>query len=150
MRHEFIESLITLADIFHEGFTIETDQYGYNIRQCTKHRGYVVSIKTLVTIDYNVEGTVPHIHYTYTNDDFSNDLLIIGGWYDLETKKYYIEKNIILESKSRAIIMAIDLNQKAIFDLQTKKCINLPRTLRLRELAYKVAQNKLQFISEGW
>jgi hypothetical protein len=108
------EQLITLSKIFKDGFTVEL-KHGH-LNQITGAKGYVISIKTLITVDeQNKITTIRHLDYTTD--------MIIGGWFDSDNNTYYIEQNIILESKKEALEAAAAFKQKAIYDLKLQRVI---------------------------
>jgi len=56
---------------------------------------------------------------------------IVGGWYHKKTNTYYIDKNIAVESESKAFSLGRKYKQKAIFDYKTKKAVDVPHETRL-------------------
>lgn len=51
---------------------------------------------------------------------------IAGGWYDKKSKRYYIDKNVIVGKESHALRLAVKHKQKAVFDLKELKEIRTP------------------------
>ena len=121
-----INELLKLSRIFKHGFTIELKEG--KINQYTNYdKPFIVSYKTIVTIDYNnlqykakltpqptlkIEGKIP------LN-------CIIGGWHDTDINIYYIELNLAFDTKEHAITVAETLNQKAIYDIRTGNVIEV-------------------------
>lgn len=56
---------------------------------------------------------------------------IAGGWYDKKTGNYYIDKNIAVESESKAFSLGRKYKQKAVFDYKTKKAIDVPHETKI-------------------
>jgi hypothetical protein len=45
--------------------------------------------------------------------------LVLGGWFDVEHKKYCLDLVILERSRDKALFLAETFNQKAIFNLKT-------------------------------
>lgn len=117
MNKSIVNKLIKLSEIFKDGFTVDIKPDG-SINQISHNTGYVISLKTIITIDTN-NGNVKM-------SNMDNDITgIIGGWLDTDTGIYYIEKNTIKKNKAIAIRTGIEYNQKAIFDIKNNTVIEL-------------------------
>lgn len=96
-----------------DGFTVKIKNGKITPVKHTKGKRFVVS-KTNNTSQDDVRRTFKNDYTGYA-----------GGWYDTKTKKYYIDKNVIVRDKSKALQIARKTRQKAIFDLKTFNEINL-------------------------
>ena len=52
-----------------------------------------------------------------------NKGLLIGGWIDEKTKKFYLDFSIFIKSKKIAVLIAKLFNQKAVFDIKNLNSI---------------------------
>ncbi len=111
-----VDKLIQLSKIFKEGFTIAIN--GGKIEQVNINKGYVVSYKTIITINLNRNNIILHDCKIplYTH---------VGGWLDKNTIIYYIELNTIYRFKRIALAEGKILKQKAIYDLYAQKEIKI-------------------------
>lgn len=51
--------------------------------------------------------------------------LFIGGWYNSENKKYYLDLSLIIEDLNKAEIIGNTFKQLSLFNFQNLNCINL-------------------------
>ena len=107
------DKLIQLSKIFNEGFTVNINN-GI-ISQFNKKAGYVVSYKTLLTINNDKVTIINNIP----------NKAILGGWRDKDTDTYYIEVNKVFNSLNLALNKAKQYNQKAIWDISNNKEIEV-------------------------
>lgn len=96
-----------------EGFTVKIVNGKITPVKYTKNKRFVVS-KTNNTTRADVRRVF--------EDDYTG---YAGGWFDKKTKKYYIDKNVIIRDKKRALQRARKYRQKAIFDLKDFKEITI-------------------------
>lgn len=121
MDKTLLKNLVTLSDIFKDGFTVKV--HDNKIMQLFQTHGYIISYKTLITISRN-KTEVKQLTYNIKNESDLNGY-VIGGWFDKDNNTYYIEKNIITYSKDLAIKYAKRFNQKEIFDIANGECIKV-------------------------
>jgi len=107
------DKLIQLSKIFSSGFTVNIDN-GI-ISQFNKKSGYIVSYKTLLTINNDKVTIINSIP----------NKAILGGWRDKDTNIYYIEVNKVFNTLNQALNNAKELNQKAIWDISNNKEIEV-------------------------
>lgn len=111
-----IDKLVQLSKIFKNGFTIV--RKNGQIEQPNINTGYVVSYKTIITINLNNNSTKLHKCNIPLNT-------VIGGWLDKEKNIYYIELNMILRHKGYALMTAKKYKQKYIYDLNEGRAIKV-------------------------
>ena len=122
-KTDIIDNLIQLSKIFKDGFTIAVNNG--NIEQVNITKGYVVSYKTIISI--NLNNNIPKLH------DCNIPLnTIVGGWLDKDENIYYIELNTIFRDKDKALIYAIKYSQKCIYDIKTGKTIDEYKGVKLK------------------
>lgn len=122
-KTDIIDNLIQLSKIFKEGFTIAINNG--KIEQAHINTGYVVSYKTIITINLNNGNTKLHDCKIPLNT-------IIGGWLDKDDNIYYMGLNTIFRDKDKALICAIKYNQKTIYDLANQKVITEYKGVKLK------------------
>jgi len=121
VKHEILESLIDLSNIFKQGFTIKLNQETNEFNQYSStKKPFIVSYKTIISINKNI---YPHNITYHKVDTLELNNCIIGAWFDPETNIYYIELNKVYSSKSYALKIAKKYNQKAIYDLKKELVI---------------------------
>jgi len=115
-KTDTIDNLIKLSKIFKDGFTIA--RRNGDIEQVNINTGYVVSYKTIITINLNNNTTKLHDCKIPLNTT-------IGGWLNKDENIYYIELNTIYQHKNNALIAAKAYKQKAIYDLNKQEVIKV-------------------------
>lgn len=123
MKHELVEKLLKLETIFTEGFTVRLDPSG-DIVQPFLTKGYLVSYKTLIIIDYN-KRTRTTMLTKHLNSLELKPEMYIGGWYDSDSKQYFIECNYHIVNNNIALRIARELNQECIYDVKNQRCIKV-------------------------
>ena len=118
-----IDKLIQLSKIFKDGYTVQLKDNRLN-QYSNIDKPYIVSYKTIIKITGN---NTP----TYTNINLIPDNCIIGGWLDNDTNIYYIELNKVFKDRDKALIFAIQHNQKAIYNIKTNKIITKYKGVKL-------------------
>jgi len=111
-----------------DGFTIKIINGKIRSFNPSKKNRYVIS-KT----NYDT-----HLKQKLGFKDFKHGL--VGGWFDKKTGKYYIDKNVAVGSRSKAIKLGIKHQQKAIFDLLKMKEIRI--TLTKKKITRVVTKRK--------
>jgi len=99
------DKLLAYAKKNPEGFTVLIKNGKIKAVKGTSKKRYVVSTTN--------NDSIPKIRKSFKKG-YSG---YVGGWYDKKTGKYYIDKNIVISSKSKATDIARKHKQKAIFDL---------------------------------
>lgn len=122
MQHEILEDLINLSNIFKEGFTVTLNKGEFN-QYSNTNKPYIVSYKTLITIDRSTEYPFK-IKYHKING-LKLEKCIIGAWLNLENGVYYIELNRTFKDKNKALLFAIKHKQLAIYDINNQKVIGI-------------------------
>lgn len=122
MKHELLEALIDLSNIFKEGFTVTLNNGEFN-QYSNTDKPYIVSYKTLIEIDRNTNYPFK-VKYHKIND-LKLEKCIIGAWLNLENGIYYIELNKTFKDKNAALLFAIKHKQLAIYDMNNQKVIEV-------------------------
>jgi len=110
-----IEKLLTLIDIFEDGYTIKLS--GGKLKMYNEERRYVVSYRTIAVI----EDEILRLHMS------SWDLpknAVIGYWKDDKGTKW-LELNKVFYNWEYALICAKQHKQRFIYDLKTNKTIEV-------------------------
>ena len=111
-----IDKLIQLSKVFKKGYTITI--HNDNIEQINSTRGYIISYRTIVTINLNNDNIRLHKCKIPSNT-------VIGGWLDKSNNTYYIELGIIYRYKNVAMTNAKKHKQKYIYDLNNSELIKV-------------------------
>jgi hypothetical protein len=115
------EKLLAYAKKNPEGFTVLVKNGKIKAVKGTSKKRYVVSITN--------NDTISKIKQSFKKDYTG----YAGGWYDKKSKKYYIDKNIVIGNKQKATDIARKHKQKAIFDLLKFKEHRITPTKKLRK-----------------
>jgi len=114
IKENIVSKLIDLSKIFKDGFTVVIDKG--DIRQYNnKTYKYIVAVHNLVIIDKNTTPNRITIQGQVSN---SSKNLVVGGWMDIETGKYYIALNEIFMNMAPAMDRAKQLGEKYIYDFK--------------------------------
>jgi len=111
-----IDKLIQLSKIFKEGYTIVI--HDNNIEQLNTNKGYIVSYRTMITI--NTDSKTINLQKCKIPSN-----TIIGGWFNKSNSTYCIELGIIYKYKTAAIKTAKKHKQEYIFNLSNGKLIKV-------------------------
>lgn len=111
-----IDKLIQLSKVFKKGYTIAI--HNNNIEQINSTKGYIISYRTIVTINLNNDNIKLHKCKIPSNT-------IIGGWLDKSNNTYYIELGIIYRYKNVAMTNAKKHKQRYIYDLNNSELIKV-------------------------
>lgn len=111
-----IDKLIQLSKIFKEGYTIAIDKG--NIKQLNINTGYIVSYRTVITI--NIDNKTVSLQKCKIPSN-----TIIGGWFDKSNNTYLIELGTIYRYKTAAIKAAKKHKQTHIFNLGNGELIKI-------------------------
>ena len=107
--------LLQLRNIFKDGFTIKYNNG--NISQYNNYKYlYIVSYKTVIIVNTH--------EITFNVHNIPNKC-IIGGWFDIESNKYYIELNYAFDNLKIAKQIGKQYNQKYVYDLKKDRCIKI-------------------------
>jgi hypothetical protein len=121
MQHELLEDLIKLSNIFKDGYTVTLNNDSFN-QYSNANKQYIVSYRTLITIDKN---TVPFKIVYHKIKDLNLNKCIIGAWLNTDTNIYYIELNKTFKSMTDALKFAYKHKQIAIYNMNNQKVINV-------------------------
>lgn len=123
VKHEILETLIDLSNIFTEGFTIALNQVEDSFKQYNNtNKPFIVSYKTIITVDKNV---YPYKTVYYKIDSLKLNKCIIGGWLDSGTNIYYIELNKTFKSMVTALKFAYKHKQLYIYNINNQTSIKV-------------------------
>jgi len=86
--------------------------------------GYLVSVKDGLVFD-NVSTINEHELSIFVKDNLSADNCYFGGWIDQQTRKVYFDLSANFKSMDKAIELAKQKNQIAIWDLNENKEIRV-------------------------
>lgn len=131
--NNLIDNLIKLSDIFKDGFTIELIEGKIINQYCNIKKPYIVSYLTVIEIKDNKP--------LFKNIQCITNNCIIGGWYNIKTKTYYIELNKAFDNIEEALIFAYKFNQEAIYSLKAHKCLYLKNFIGKRYLTKDVIKD---------
>ena len=122
-RHNMIiDDLIQLSKIFKDGYTVQLKDNKLN-QYSNINKPFIVSYLTVIEV--KGEKTL------YINIQYIPATCIIGGWYNIDNKTFYIELNKVFKDKDKALIFAIQHSQKAIYDIRTGKSITKYKGVKL-------------------
>ena len=129
VRHEILEDLIELSNVFKEGFTVTLNNGNFN-QYSNTNKPYIVSYRTLITIDRNTDFPFK-IKYFKIND-LKLEKCIIGAWLNTDTNIYYIELNRTFKDRNEALLFAIKHNQGCIYDMNNQRVITRHGGVKLK------------------
>lgn len=86
--------------------------------------GYLVSIKDGLVFD-NISAINEHELSIFVKENLSADNCFFGGWIDQQTRKIYFDLSANFQSIEKAIDLAKQKNQIAIWDLNENKEIRV-------------------------
>ena len=126
MHKEIVEKIKKYAEKNKDGFTVAI--VNGKMIKAVPRKGYVVSLTDNATIEMLKD--LPH--------NFNG---IIGGWYNQDNGKYYIDINVLTDDMFTATILATIFYQKAIFDLKRGKTIFINKTDRKKAISFLFEYN---------
>jgi hypothetical protein len=133
MQKHIYKKIIELIEKYKSsGFTIRIENnkiYPFMMRS-----GYLISYKTLMTIDFNKHNIDKKENIFINKPIFVKDfrfkkhtVYILGGWFNKNNNQYSIELNYIMLNKQSAFNLAKKHDQKFIWDIENKKCIQVEK-----------------------
>jgi len=126
MKEEIIEKIFKYAIKNADGFTVKIKNGRIYKVKFTSEKRYAVSITNCKTYKeiYLMLKSLP--------DNFNG---YIGGWYNTDEKKYYIDLTLILSDLHIAKIIGKKFNQKVIWDgLENKEIWIKPKRKKHRSV----------------
>lgn len=99
-------------------------------------RGFVVSIFPQDSLVLEGQSATPKIIKDYIVDHarrFTNTKIKVGGWYSTDDDKTFLDVNVVLKDKAKAIRLGKKHDQISIFDLLTGETIFIGGTGGVRE-----------------
>jgi len=111
-----VDKLIQLSKIFKKGYTIALRNN--KIEQINVTKGYIISYRTVVTINFNNNTSSLYKCKIPSNT-------IIGGWFNKSINMYYIELATIYKYKNVALKNAKKHKQEYIYDLNKQVLIKV-------------------------
>jgi fructokinase len=112
-----VEKIKELSKLNHEGFTFHLSKF--KLINNEDHGRYVVSYKET----QNSTNAYDVVKHALQNG------LIVGGWKDSDTGKYYLDSCKLFDNYNEAINFAQQNDQIAIFDLKEFKEIRVKTVL---------------------
>jgi hypothetical protein len=120
-RHEAKGRLEAIFKEKEQGFTISFNTF----KEANHKKGYYVSLTNNKAHDRkalkSLLGRVKEQKRAF--DSLKN--LYLGGWHDFETDFYYLDLSLWLDNKRLALSIGQIFKQKAVYDIQNQRCIEV-------------------------
>ena len=108
-----------------EGFSIDLS----NMTLSDYKNGYIVAITDNMTDSSMIEGLFKNLLNASLYINVPEYKKVIGGWRDEQTKMFYLDLSVWVETREEAISLCKSFNQKAYYDCKEQEALSFEEVL---------------------